>query len=73
MDPNVTYEQVVQLAGKILNERVTRKEQAKAGAELAEAIMNLDHWLVNGGFLPGAWEIAEGARASDDQTKDAQG
>lgn len=58
MDPDVCYQEIMQLAKRIIMTDVPHDicfvDQAVA---LAERIDRLDRWIKDGGELPGAWRM----------------
>lgn len=57
VDPNVTYAEVIRLAG-LVEVSVNSAERAVHAEGLAQAVRDLDTWIKSGGFLPDAWKIA---------------
>lgn len=63
MDPNATLENIRRLVERITvaaDRGDNPRHIAEDGAELAEAVGNLDEWLSRGGFPPRDW--SNGAR-----------
>lgn len=61
MDPNVTLEEARRVAEQIRLERDQHGEDftiADLGERLAELVEALNSWIMGGGFLPQAWELA---------------
>lgn len=52
MDPNKTLKILRELVANIL----TSSEDTGNEFKVAEYFEALDHWIVNGGFLPTAWQ-----------------
>lgn len=56
MDPNACLQELVRLAEKTLQDEPLPNENMEATAiRLAELVLALDTWIVNGGFLPTDW------------------
>lgn len=56
MDPNATLTRIREHVSTILDASNDQYEMAlEYGADLAEAVENLDEWLTGGGFIPAAW------------------
>jgi len=55
MDPNATLKEILHLAVAVA-EADTFSEVCIADAQrLAELVIDLDHWISKGGFLPDLW------------------
>jgi hypothetical protein len=56
MDPQATLDLIRELVKEISK---NEDDQTDEAVELAEAVDDLDNWLMKGGFLPEDWENAE--------------
>lgn len=55
MDPDETLRVIREDAKEIIERGHSHDELVDLAEELANAVADLDEWLVNGGFPPGAW------------------
>lgn len=55
MDPNTLLNDILDLSAHILAHG-GRDATADDGQDLAQMVEDLNGWLLNGGFLPEAWE-----------------
>jgi hypothetical protein len=56
MDPNANLNEQLELAERIAARRgIESDDDAADAARLAELVLALDDWIVQGGFLPGRW------------------
>lgn len=60
MDPNVTLEKMIELSLAIQNllDKTGDFEDLQVGHmadQLSEAVLDLNKWISNGGFLPNNW------------------
>lgn len=59
MDPNEALKNILHLAKKVQDDDSEFDDAEKLiymAGDLADAVVALDAWLVNGGFLPQRWE-----------------
>ena len=54
MDPDETYAQM-RAALMMMSEAMNEVEYSSAASDLWSAVVNLDGWICQGGFLPAAW------------------
>lgn len=57
MDPDVTLEQIRELAATIMDADLTSLGLVELGDQLADAVSHLDVWLSEGGMLPAPWRF----------------
>lgn len=55
MDPNATLKDMRELANLIVTGEAS--DPVAAMDELAELVLALDGWIVQGGFLPSRWAV----------------
>jgi hypothetical protein len=73
MDPDVTLREILSLANEIVAIAEEDPNEYDANSvELAERALDLDDWLVGGGFLPRAWKQRRSARRAGIQSIDPE-
>jgi hypothetical protein len=52
MDPNETLKQILKIAKSDYD---TEAEELEAFGEMTDLVLELDRWIMSGGFLPSTW------------------
>ena len=62
MDPDVTLAELLDLAGSVAARRGQQDiEENTALVQMTERVLALNDWILDGGFLPAAWQATAGA------------
>lgn len=60
MDPNANLKEQLKLARVLADRDASTGDLQDMGIELAELVLALNEWIINGGFLPLDWRKSNG-------------